>query len=136
MDGYPNVHETDASQSSEPNSEINGAIHTAMSFGNGGAEMVLSPVIFGLAGFVLDGVLDIRPILTIVGVLIGLGGAVANQYFRYTERMAKLDTEAKAAHVATHGAPTGPSFGANIEEELPTYVLASEVDGDRESELA
>lgn len=130
------MHKTDASQRSEPNSEINGAMHTAMSFGNGGAEMVLSPVIFGLIGFVLDGAFDIRPILTIVGVLVGLGGAVTNQYFRYTERMAKLEAERKAAHIATHGPATGPSFGAVPQDELPSYVLASEVDGNREDEHA
>lgn len=136
QDGYRNVYDTEASQQGDRNSDMNGAIHTAMSFGNGGAEMVLSPVIFGLLGFVLDGAFGLRPILTIVGVLVGLGGAVANQYFRYTERMTQLDAERKAAHVAEHGTGAGPSFGAVEATELPSYVLASDVDRDRESELA
>jgi len=130
------VHETDISQPSETNSEMNSAIRTAMWHGNGGAEIAIAPVLFGLAGFGLDGVLGIRPVLTVVFALIGLGGACANQYFRYTKRMERLNAEHTAAHVEKYGDGSGVAFGATEHVELPSYVLASEVDGDRESELA
>lgn len=133
------MYDTDASQqgelSSKNGSGMNTAIHTAMWHGNGGAELAIAPVLFGLGGFVLDGALGIRPVLTIVGVLIGLGGAVFNQYFRYTQRMAKLTAERKAAHVAEHGTGSGPSFGMTEQVDLPSYVVPSEVD-DRRSENA
>ncbi len=122
------MYETDASQQSEHNNGINDVIHTAMSYGNGGAELVLAPVIFGFAGFLLEGALGFRPLLTILGVLIGLGGAAFNQYFRYTKRMAQVTAERKAAFVAEHGESTGPSFGAVEREELPSYVLESDLD--------
>lgn len=107
--------------------------------GNGGAELALAPVLFALLGFAIDGALNTRPIFTILGAVVGLGGAVANVYFRYRQRMTKLEAERKAAFVAEHGEPSGPRFGAREHVELPSYVLESDLeleDLETASELA
>ena len=72
----------------------------AMWKGHGGFEIALVPVFGGLAGWVIDGYLGTTPILTIVFVIAGLAGAVANQYYRYVASMEVATAERMAARTA------------------------------------
>ena len=65
----------------------NTGIHDAMWRGHGGWEMAVTPLLFGWIGWVLDGWLDTRPVITVLAVAVGLGGSVANQYYQYKYRM-------------------------------------------------
>ena len=64
--------------------------------GTGGYEMVLSGVIFALAGLWLDKRLGITPVLTIVFTIVGFTGSVLNIYYRYRREMERLDAETAA----------------------------------------
>ena len=66
---------------------INMGVHDAMWRGHGGWEMALTPVLFGWLGWLVDGWLETRPVFMIIGVIAGLGGSVANQYYQYRYRM-------------------------------------------------
>ena len=122
------MHEIDASQESGTNAIArNSALSDAMWRGNGGWEITVTPVLIGVLGLVLDGYVGTRPLFTILGALIGLFGAVANQYYRYTNRMNVAAEERSAAHQAKFGDSSGPAFGAVIVEETPSYVLESDL---------
>jgi hypothetical protein len=58
---------------------------------HGSFELVLAPVMLGFVGFWLDGLLDIRPALTIVLAFFGLVGVAAKLYYGF-----KADTAALA----------------------------------------
>ena len=45
------------------------------------------PVLFGAIGWLIDGWLDTRPVVTVLAAIVGLGGSVANQYYQYKYRM-------------------------------------------------
>lgn len=121
---------TDASQTSEPNSTgRDSALSDAMWYGSGGWEIAATPVLLGGLGWLLDGAVGTRPLFTILGALVGLLGAIANQYYRYVERMSVATEERVAAREAKFGAGAGPRFGANETEELPSYVLESDLAG-------
>ncbi len=62
----------------------------------GGYELVLSGVIFALAGLWLDKQVGTTPLLTIVLTVVGFGGSVANVYYRYQRDIERLDAEAEA----------------------------------------
>lgn len=126
MDGYPKVDMTDASQTSEPNSTM----RDAMWRGNGGWEIAATPVLLGALGWLLDGAVGTRPLLTILGAIIGLIGAVANQYYRYVDRMDAVTEERTAARISEFGAGDGPRFAPVEVEEIPTYVLESDLASD------
>ena len=66
---------------------INSGVHDAMWRGHGGWEMALSPALFGWLGWLIDGRIDTRPVFMVIGVLLGLGGSVANQYYQYKYRL-------------------------------------------------
>ncbi len=84
-------------------------MHDAMWRGHGGWEMALTPALFGLIGWAIDGWLGTTPIITIVAAIIGFGGSVANQYYRYNDRMAALDEERREA-LADSAVPDAPRF--------------------------
>ncbi len=84
-------------------------MHDAMWRGHGGWEMALTPVLFGLIGWVIDGWLGSGPFLTILAALVGLGGSVANQCYRYNDRMTALEEERLASLAAT-SVPGAPRF--------------------------
>lgn len=71
----------------EVHDSINRGVHDAMWRGHGGWEMALTPVLFGWLGWLVDGWLSTRPVFMIIGVMAGLGGSVANQYYQYRYRM-------------------------------------------------
>lgn len=64
-----------------------------MNQSTGGFELVLSGVIFCLAGLWLDKRLGTVPLFTIVLAVVGFGGAVANIYYRYTREIERLEAE-------------------------------------------
>lgn len=94
--------------------------------GNGGWELAAAPALFGAIGWLVDGAIGTRPILTIVGALIGLFGSVYNQYTRYARNMEKHAEERAAKRVETYGEGSGPRFGPTEHVELPSYVVESE----------
>ncbi len=62
----------------------------------GGYDLVLTGVVFALAGLWLDKQIGTTPLFTIVLTVVGFGGAVANVYFRYQRDMDRLEAEAAA----------------------------------------
>jgi len=80
----------------------------------------------GFVGWYADRALGILPILTIVGVLVGLSGAVYNQVTRYSRRMNELADERRAKLVAS-GEGSGPRFAPTESVDLPTYQVESDV---------
>ncbi len=72
----------DLSQRSELTQSVN---HSSGSY-----ELVLGAVIFGLIGFMVDRIVGTTPIFTIVFAIVGLSGATASLYFRYTHKMREL----------------------------------------------
>lgn len=118
---------TDAS-TPEPNiSTRDAALSDAMWRGNGGWEIAVTPVLLGGLGWLLDGSIGTRPLFTILGAIIGLIGAVANQYYRYVDRMAVASEERASAREDKFGAPDGPRFAAREIEDTPSYVLESDL---------
>jgi len=99
------VYIDDASQ----DSELNTTMQDAMWRGHGGWEMALTPVLFGALGWAIDGWLGTSPFVTILGALVGLGGSVANQYYRYNDRMAELE-ESRRENLAAAVAPGAHRF--------------------------
>ena len=97
-----------STQHRNENGADNTAIADAMWRGHGGWEMALSPVIFALGGWYLDGVFGTEPVLIVVGAVVGLVGSVVNQYFQYKHRMAVATEERRARRLeSTAGfAPT------------------------------
>ncbi len=94
----------------------NQALRDGMWKGHGGWEIAFTPVIFGIAGWTLDGYVGIAPALTIVFVIVGLFGSIANQYYRYqaameaatAERMARIASKSAANSDGDVGRPFGP----------------------------
>jgi len=120
--GDLHVHQINASQPSEPNALLS----DALTRGSGGWELVASPVVFGLLGWLADRALGIVPILTVLGVLVGLSGAVVNQYSSYKRRMNTLADNRRAERIA-NGEGSGPRFAPTAQVDLPTYVLESDL---------
>lgn len=52
-----------------------------------GIELVLTPAIFAVIGFVLDGWIGIRPVLTIGFALFALAGMGVRMYYGYEQAM-------------------------------------------------
>ena len=99
------MHINDASQ----RSELNTTMRDAMWRGHGGWEIAAVPALFGLGGWFVDGWLGTTPIVTVVAVVLGLFGAVLNQYVRYTEKMSSLEAERLATRAAVESGR--PRFG-------------------------
>ncbi len=71
-----------------------------MNQSTGGYELILSGVLFSLAGLWLDKRLGTVPLFTIVLAIVGFGGAVANVYYRYTREIDRLEAETAAVRKA------------------------------------
>lgn len=63
---------------------------------SGGYEMVLSGVLFALAGVWIDRRLGTTPLFIIVLSILGFTGAVLNIYYRYKREIERLDAETAA----------------------------------------
>ena len=66
-----------------------------------GYELVVTPLLLGLFGFWLDGVIGIRPVLTIALAVFGVVGASASFYLRYRHQMGEATDQVLAARNAT-----------------------------------
>jgi F0F1-type ATP synthase assembly protein I len=60
----------------------------------------LTPALFGFFGWVVDGWFGTTPFLMILAAILGLGGSVANQYYRYVDRMDLVSHERLSAREA------------------------------------
>jgi F0F1-type ATP synthase assembly protein I len=73
----------------------------------GSFELVLSPLILGFLGFLLDRAVGTTPLFTILLVIAGMAGAAARVYYGYRHAMVQLAeaearlAQAKAAERAT-----------------------------------
>jgi len=67
-----------------------------MNRSTGGFELVLSGVIFCLAGLWLDRRIGTVPVFTLVFTVLGFVGAVANIYYRYKREIAAIEAETAA----------------------------------------
>lgn len=76
---------------------------------HGSFELVLAPVMLGLAGFWLDGLLGIRPALTIVLSLLGFIGVAAKLYYGFKADTAALARLRAAAAERAHDERTATS---------------------------
>ena len=68
----------------------------------GAFELVLTPMLFALIGYFVDGAAGTRPVFTVILGALGFTGAVLRLYFDYVARMKKA-SEGKPW--ATKGAP-------------------------------
>jgi F0F1-type ATP synthase assembly protein I len=67
---------------------------TSVQESHGSFELVLSPVILGLIGWLIDRQAGTGPWITIVAVVFGLSGAVVKLVSQYKARMAALESTA------------------------------------------
>ncbi len=97
------------------------AMRDAMWKGHGGFEIALVPVFGAFVGWSLDNYLGIIPALTIVFAILGLVGAVANQYYRYKDSMEAATAErmARRRHVHTETSKTPAQPFGPVEREEP-----------------
>lgn len=117
---------TDTPTSADANGR-DSALTDAMWRGNGGWEIAVTPVLLGGLGWLLDESIGTRPLFTILGAVLGLIGAVANQYYRYVDRMALATEERMQAREAEFGAGEGSRFAPREVVETPSYVLESDL---------
>lgn len=54
-------------------------------------ELAVTPVIFGAAGYWLDGRIGVRPLLTLVFTLLAILGLLLRTWYGYVYRMQKLE---------------------------------------------
>ena len=100
------------------------ALREGMWRGHGGYEIALSPVIIGGFGWLLDSVIGTVPLFLIIGVVLGLVGSVANQYYRYKAAMEietakRLEQQPKVAEAAPS---VRRSFGRVERVEVDTSI--------------
>jgi hypothetical protein len=101
-------------QDTSQDSEVSTTMHDAMWRGHGGWEMALTPALFGFVGWLADGQFGTAPVLTVLAALVGFGGSVANQYYRYSDRMQELEAE-RARSLAAAVSPGAARFGKTEE---------------------
>ena len=104
------------------------ALRDAMWRGHGGFEIAISPVLLGLIGYVADERFGTTPLFIVVGAILGLVGAIANQYYRYVARMDELAAERAATGEETTST-LAPSFARVEHSEAldgPGYATATE----------
>jgi F0F1-type ATP synthase assembly protein I len=97
----------------------------------GSYELVFSPLLLALIGFVVDGWLGTRPIFTIMAAVFGLAGAVVLIYYRYANEMDQHDEGAPWARPGG-GSPSGENgpSGRRSGENGPSGRRSGEVGDD------
>ncbi len=68
---------------------------------SGSYELVLSAVILGLFGYVIDGWLGTRPVFMVGLTVAGFIGAGLSIYYRYKHQIASLQAETAALRAKT-----------------------------------
>lgn len=63
---------------------------------SGSFELVLSAVILGLGGYVVDGWVGTRPLFMVLFTILGFVGAAASVYYRYKYEIAALNEETES----------------------------------------
>lgn len=61
---------------------------TSDSSASGGYELVFAPLLLGLLGFWLDGLMGIRPALTVAFATLAFAGVIIKLYYGYKNAMA------------------------------------------------
>lgn len=61
---------------------------------SGSYELVLSPLILALIGFLFDRALGTTPVITVIAAVLGLSGACIKLYYGYKNDMADHEAEA------------------------------------------
>ena len=104
------------------------ALREGMWRGHGGYEIALSPVIIGGFGWLLDSAIGTVPLFLIIGVVLGLVGSVANQYYRYQAAMEIENAKRLEKHAAQNEvAPLVHRSFARVERvEIETTIDFSE----------
>ncbi len=59
----------------------------------GSYELVLSAVVLGLIGLVIDRQVGVTPVFTIACTVLGFVGATLSLYYRYRHQIAQLEAE-------------------------------------------
>ena len=98
------------------------AMQDSMWKGGGGFEIALTPAILGFFGWMLDVTFGIVPALTIVGVVLGFSGAVANQYYRYKHDMDIATAERMAKQGRSEAPASSGPFGPVEYEEVDMSI--------------
>ncbi len=104
------------------------ALREGMWRGHGGYEIALSPVIIGGFGWLLDSAIGTVPLFLIIGVVLGLVGSVANQYYRYQAAMEIENAKRLEKHAGQNeAAPLVRRSFARVERvEIETKIDFSE----------
>lgn len=64
-------------------------------------ELVLTPLILAGVGWWLDGLLDVRPFLTIGLAVFGLIGVTVRMWYEYDARMSRMEADLAARRSGT-----------------------------------
>lgn len=70
-----------------------------------GMEMALTVLVFLGLGFLLDSILDTKPLLMIVFVVFAMVGTFVKMYLAYSVRMRALEAQRAAARTAHQAGP-------------------------------
>lgn len=75
-------------------------------------EIVVTPLLFGWFGYVLDGWIGIRPVLTIVLGTLGVAGIFVKMWLGYDREMRRLEAGTPWARSRQPAAEAPPGGGA------------------------
>lgn len=70
---------------------------------SGAYELVLSAVVFGLIGFLIDRQIGSTPVFLLIFSIAGLAGATISLYYRYKHRIAEIQAETEALRNSATG---------------------------------
>jgi F0F1-type ATP synthase assembly protein I len=89
--------------------ELSNGMHRS----TGSFELVLSPLLLGLVGLVLDRWLGTTPLLIVILAIVGLIGACVNLYYGYKHQMDEHEANApwRQPVAQTDPAPEGVEYG-------------------------
>jgi len=71
----------------DPTNNASPALHKGLNASTGSYELVFSALLLGLGGYALDALFGTLPVFTIVGAVLGLGGATASIFYKYRHNM-------------------------------------------------
>lgn len=92
---------SDVETSSDRSSDF--SVSRQLQQSSGSYELVLSGVIFGLLGLLLDRRLETTPVFLLIFTMLGTAGAAISIYYTYRHRISELQAEAAAMRASTTG---------------------------------